>query len=166
MKGAVEQRSQMLSRVLGDELRILRRRRGWTRRDLLKRLELDISLQTIATYEQGTRQCSVIRLWELTEALDVPLDQLVARVLERVGEREYSGLFVDLRAAERTTEDQLGPLRGWAKVQMSTRPDNGAPVVRLDGAALDSLAELCGLNTADLVRLSRRAGLIRKNDAK
>ncbi|MFL6122861.1 MAG: XRE family transcriptional regulator, partial [Actinophytocola sp.] len=35
-------------RVLGDELRRLRKQRGWTRRDLNRRLQSDISLQTLA----------------------------------------------------------------------------------------------------------------------
>ncbi|HEU5110532.1 MAG TPA: helix-turn-helix transcriptional regulator, partial [Micromonosporaceae bacterium] len=64
-------------RVLGDELRLLRKRRGWTRKDLNDRLRRDISLQTLATYELGTRQISVIRLVEICHALDeLPHDLL------------------------------------------------------------------------------------------
>jgi len=58
----VEQRSDEVSRVLGAELRSLRKGHGWTRRDLLERSELNIALQTLATYELGTRQCTVVRL--------------------------------------------------------------------------------------------------------
>lgn len=161
MTRAVEQRSQMLSRVLGEELRTLRKRRGWTRRDLLKRLDLGISLQTLATYELGTRKCSVTRLWELSEALEEPMEQLVVRVMQRVGEREISVLIIDLTSAAKTTVAKLEPLRAWAKIRLSTLPDGHAPVAQLDRAALGLLAEVCGIDIADLVhRLrDRRAGL-------
>lgn len=52
-------------RILGEELRKLRTERGWTRKELGEKLQSGISLQTLATYELGTRQCSVVRLAEL-----------------------------------------------------------------------------------------------------
>ena len=70
-------------RVLGDEIRSLRKQRGWTRKELNKRLQTEISLQTLATYELGTRQCSVVRLVEICHALDVPAHEVLARVHER-----------------------------------------------------------------------------------
>src|SRR5882672_6371061 len=57
-------------RVLGDEIRRLRKQRSWTRKDLNERLQSEISLQTLATYELGTRQVSVIRFVEICLALD------------------------------------------------------------------------------------------------
>ncbi|GDY33941.1 hypothetical protein GTS_55740 [Gandjariella thermophila] len=36
-------------RVLGEQLRRLRTQRGWTRKDLKRRLQSDISLQTLTT---------------------------------------------------------------------------------------------------------------------
>lgn len=162
MTGAVQQRSQIFSRVLGDELRTLRKRHGWTRRDLLKRLHLDISIQTIATYELGTRQCTVTRLRELSEALEEPMEQLVVRVMQRIGEREISVLIIDLQSAAKTTVAGLGPLSAWAKIRLATLPDGHPPAAQLDRAALELLAELCGIDTTDLVRRlrDRRAGLI------
>ena len=53
-------------------IRSLRKQRGWTRKELNRRLQSDISLQTLATYELGTRQCSVTRLVEICVALGVP----------------------------------------------------------------------------------------------
>src|SRR3981081_3049844 len=54
--------AETYQRILGDELRKLRRQRGWTRKELNQHLQSEISLQTLATYELGTRQCSVVRL--------------------------------------------------------------------------------------------------------
>ena len=84
-------------RVLGDELRSLRKQRGWTRKELNRRLQSDISLQTLATYELGTRQCSVVRLVEICVALGVPAHEVLARVHERVfGDAPAGHLSVDL----------------------------------------------------------------------
>jgi transcriptional regulator with XRE-family HTH domain len=162
MASVVEHRVTKVSRALGDELRSLRQGHGWTRRDLLERSGLDIALQTLATYELGTRQCTVVRLWELAEALEEPLDELVIRVMQRIGEQNVSGLIVDLRAAARTTVADLKPFRAWAKVQLRTSPMGQAQFVVLGRVALESLARVCDLGLDDLVhRLrDRRSGLI------
>lgn len=163
MTRAIERQSETVSCALGGELRTLRNHRGWTRRDLLTRAKLPISLQTLATYELGTRQCTVTRLWELSEALEEPMDRLVMRVMQRIGEREISGLIIDLRAAARTTAINLGPLRAWARVRLNSLPGVQDPVAQLGRAALEALAELCAIDMAELVRRLRdgRVGLIR-----
>ncbi|MGH3950246.1 MAG: helix-turn-helix domain-containing protein, partial [Pseudonocardiaceae bacterium] len=71
-------------RVLGDELRKARKRRGWTRKELNNNLQSDISLQTLATYELGTRQCSVVRLAEICTAMGEQPQEVLARVHTRV----------------------------------------------------------------------------------
>lgn len=149
--------SRARSRALGDELSALRKDRGWTRLDLLHQAELDISPQTLATYEHGTRQCTVVRLWDLADVLDNPIDQLISRVMRRLGQWEASGVTIDLRTAAGPTLADLAPLQGWAKAQLATLPHNRVPVVTLSQAALDRLAQLCGLDTAELVhRLTHR----------
>lgn len=157
-----QQRADRFLRVLGDELRQTRKSHGWTRRDLLARLDQDISLQTLASYELGTRQCTVVRLWELTEALERSAQEVWLRVLERIGACEISGLTIDLRVAAKTTMTKLGPLAAWARVRLRTTPEERLPVVTLDRAALELLADVCGTDIDDLVRRlqDRRAGLI------
>jgi transcriptional regulator with XRE-family HTH domain len=160
---AVDHRAERIQRVLGDELRNERKSRGWTRRDLAAALGQSISHQTLATYELGTRHCSVIRLWELTEALKTSVPELWSRVMDRIGDGgQVSGLTIDLQAAAKTTLAQLGPLARWAKTCLRTLPDGQQPVARLDRAALESMAELCLTDTADLVHWlrDRRAGLV------
>ena len=95
-------------RVLGDELRRLRKQRGWTRRDLNRRLQSDISLQTLATYELGTRQCSVVRLVEICLALDEVPHELIARVHQRVfSDSPVGRIRIDLRKVVRDTQPEL-----------------------------------------------------------
>lgn len=139
-------------RILGDELRRLRKRRGWTRRDLNQRLQSDISLQTLATYELGTRQCSVVRLVELCLAMDEVPHELMARVHERVFDSSPVGAIrVDLRRVVRDNRPELLPLRRWAKGKLAENNGHQPADVNLDIAALERMAELCGLETVDLI---------------
>lgn len=147
-------------RVLGDELRRLRKQRGWTRRDLNRRLQSDISLQTLATYELGTRQCSVVRLVEICLALDEVPHELLARVHQRVfNDSPVGRIRIDLRKVVRDAQPELLPLRRWAKGKLAENNGHPVPEVSLDISALERMAELCGLETVELIaRLRQLAG--------
>lgn len=142
-------------RALGAELRSLRERRGWTRRDLKARLRSDISLQTLATYELGTRQCSVARLVEICLALGEQPHNVLFRVHQRVrpeplAEPAPSPIRVDLRAIG--DHPALAPLRRWALTKLAER----TTTVTLDVPALRWMAQLCGLTVADLTTMLNR----------
>ncbi|MYW94958.1 helix-turn-helix domain-containing protein [Amycolatopsis rubida] len=181
-------------RVLGDELRKLRRGRGWTRKELNAHLQSEISLQTLATYELGTRQCSVVRLVELCVAMDELPQDLLAKVHSRVFTEEPGRVRVDLRRVVAEAGPELTPLRRWAEGRLrqngvalparagtAARPSvpvSGSPAapspsapaasgqpasasastdeVSFDFAALERMAELCGLPTAELVSHLRK----------
>ncbi|MGB3442716.1 MAG: helix-turn-helix transcriptional regulator [Actinophytocola sp.] len=154
-------------RVLGDELRRLRKERGWTRRDLNRRLQSDISLQTLATYELGTRQCSVVRLVEICIALDEVPHELMARVHQRVfSDSPVGRIRVDLRKVVLDTQPELLPLRRWAKGRLADpNGTHGSSDVSLDISALERMAELCGLQTVELIaRLRAIAGVAEVGD--
>lgn len=140
-------------RVLGDELRRLRKQRGWTRRDLNRRLQSDISLQTLATYELGTRQCSVVRLVEICIALDEVPHELMARVHQRVfSDSPVGRIRIDLHQVVRDAQPELLPLRRWAKGRLAELNGTPGPAdVSLDISALERMAELCGLETVELI---------------
>lgn len=144
-------------RVLGDELRRLRKQRGWTRRDLNRRLQSDISLQTLATYELGTRQCSVVRLVEICLALDEVPHELLGRVHQRVfSDSPVGRIRLDLRKIVRDEQPELGPLRRWAKGRLAESNGHHPPDVSLDITALERMAELCGMDTLDLISRLRK----------
>ncbi|MGH3493457.1 MAG: helix-turn-helix domain-containing protein [Sciscionella sp.] len=136
--------------ALGQELRMLRRKRGWTRKDLQQRMNCEISLQTLATYELGTRQCTVLRLVELCLAMDEPAHELLERVHRRVfGERSDGRIKIDLLRVIHDDTPQLLPFRRWAKDRLSE--GSGPTDISLDKPALDMLATLCDLTTNDLI---------------
>ncbi|MET8846072.1 helix-turn-helix domain-containing protein [Amycolatopsis sp. NPDC004625] len=151
-------------RMLGEELRRLREERGLTRRDLNLRLHSDLSLQAIATYELGTRQCSVVRLVELCTALNEAPEALLARVGRRYlgtfGVAESEGVRVDLRRVAVAPHHELAPFRRWAEGKLAECGGRDDPYeVHLDPEALSRLAELCGTTTAGLlVRIRSLAG--------
>jgi len=138
-------------RVLGDELRKLRKQRGWTRKVLQGRLQTEVSLQTLATYELGTRQCSVVRLAEICLALEALPHDLLARVHGRIF-TDTPGEHIRLELS-RVVEDgqpELLPLRRWARDRLRAAGARTGEV-QLDLPALEQLAELCGVDTVDLM---------------
>jgi transcriptional regulator with XRE-family HTH domain len=146
-------------RVLGDEIRRLRKQRGWTRKDLNERLQSEISLQTLATYELGTRQCSVIRFVEICQALGALPHELLARVHERVfTETPVGRIRVDLRQVVRDRQPELLPLRRWAAGRLAAEPGPHGGEVHLDISALERMAELCRLDTVELISRLRKIG--------
>lgn len=155
----------LYQRTLGDELRKARKQLGWTRKDLQQRLDREVSLQTLATYELGTRQCSVVRLAELCHALHQQPYEVLRRVHERLfatgaaGDGSSGGrISLDLAAAAVTDLPELRPLRRWAASTLRARGNAavgaGEPLA-LDAAALERLADLCGLELLDLIRRLR-----------
>lgn len=146
-------------RVLGDEIRRLRKLRGWTRKELNDRLQSDISLQTLATYELGTRQCSVPRFVEICIALNELPHELLARVHERVfTEAPVGRIRLDLRKVVRDRQPELLPLRRWATGRLSEEHGPHGLEVHLDIAALERMAELCNIETIELINRLRNLG--------
>ncbi|MFF5988104.1 helix-turn-helix transcriptional regulator [Prauserella flavalba] len=144
-------------RVLGEELRKLRKQRGWTRKELNERLQSEISLQTLATYELGTRQCSVVRLVEICLAMDELPQNLLERVHRRVFGDEPGQVRLNLAKVVADDQPELLPLRRWARGRLEQASGND---VQLEFSALERMAELCGMETQDLIaRLRKLSGL-------
>ncbi|MFQ6272355.1 helix-turn-helix domain-containing protein [Kutzneria viridogrisea] len=146
-------------RVLGDELRKLRKQRGWTRKVLQGKLQTEVSLQTLATYELGTRQCSVVRLAEICLAMDALPHDVLAKVHGRIfSDSPGEHVRLDLARVAEDTQPDLLPLRRWARDRLRATGARNAEV-QLDLPALEQMAELCGLDTVEL--LSRLRGVMR-----
>ena len=145
-------------RVLGDELRHARVERGWTREELRSRMGGGLSLQTLATYEQGTRQCTLVRFVELCVALGESPSELLARAHQRMAPGPETGLRLDLQWIVRNAPPALEPLRRWAqnRLAQSASPHGAKEVI--SSAAIEHLAQLCGMSvlevTAELNQLT------------
>ena len=148
-----------LARFLGDELLQARKRLGWTRRQLQSHLRSKVSLQTLGTYESGTRRCSVARLFELCEALDVFADDLLAGVYARTAPEDSTGRFVlDLERVVCDRGSDLVPLRRWAHEWLGQVGRDRPSVIVLGTSALEDMARLCDVTTNELIWRLRELG--------
>lgn len=139
--------------ALGRELLALRLERHWTRAQLVQRLPSGLSAQAVASYEAGTRACTVERFVELCEALDMSPHDLLDRVQYRMAhEGVPSSLHIDLRALVDDGRSELLPARRWAETELAHHAE---PMRDLELAALESLATLCGVQVVELIRMLR-----------
>jgi transcriptional regulator with XRE-family HTH domain len=145
------------TRTLGDVLRGHRKARGWTRKELRAQLPdtADISIQTLATYELGTRRLCVDRLDNIAHALGTRAHLILAEVDRRVhGAWVGHDLVVDLATLATSTRHDIVPAARWAATKVAARDGIAKPVV-LTLDALDKLAEICGLGMPELFVILR-----------
>ncbi len=140
-------------RALGRELQQLRVRRRWTRAQLVERLPMELSAQALASYETGTRSCTVVRFVELCTALEASPHDLLERVHSQVSQDDFpASLKVDVYKLALDERAGLEPARRWAATEVAR---HAASTRDLDLGALESLAALCGLPTVELIRMLR-----------
>ncbi|MGH3568539.1 MAG: helix-turn-helix domain-containing protein [Pseudonocardia sp.] len=141
-----------LALAVGDELRKARKARGWTRKYLLAEMltnsARELSLQTLATYELGTRGLTLDRFAEVCAALELPMHELLKRAEDRIRDSARSSVLVDLDALANTQAPRLQPLRRWAAARSAT---TSAPTLLLDSAALTSTANFCDITVPELL---------------
>lgn len=75
--------------MIGERLRIARRKAGFSLRDLSERMDGRISHNAIAKYERGEMEPTSSALIELSRALAVPMEFLAAPLDVRLGELEF-----------------------------------------------------------------------------
>jgi transcriptional regulator with XRE-family HTH domain len=159
MNTPTSEQLDQFARVLGDLLRTARKERGWTRKQMRAEMGADeedeVSLQTLATYELGTRRLSVERLVELCAVLEQRPDELLLRATTLAFGDHDGRLKVDLSALAHTTDPRLRPLQRWAGVRARQCPEGRAPVEELDAHALTALAGIAGAPMYDLVQALR-----------
>jgi transcriptional regulator with XRE-family HTH domain len=149
-------RVQAFLRALGNELRKVRKDRGWTRQQLLPQLPFKISSQTLATWELATRHITVGRLLELTEALGVHLFDVLTPALAALTDGSAEAITLDLDQVARTRAALLQPLSRWARERLAADPYRRPNVVVIGPDALPWLAVLCQSTTLDLAQQLQR----------
>ena len=141
---------RVTTRALGEELRRAREQVGLSQADLAARLPSDPHAKTLASYEQGVRQCTVVRLCELARALDVsPIDLLARALLRTEIDLQTTGLHVDVQALTDDPRPELRPLRRWARARLTAYP--AATLAHLDGPVLQEMSIFLGTTLTDLV---------------
>lgn len=91
--------SKDINRAVGAALQRARLSRGWLRPELVKRVPFALPVATYASYESGLRACSLARLIQICEILEVdPFDLLRSALadLNGIPSRPQRTLDVDL----------------------------------------------------------------------
>ncbi|HEX3783306.1 MAG TPA: helix-turn-helix transcriptional regulator [Pseudonocardiaceae bacterium] len=146
----------LYARTLGDVIRHHRKAKGWTRKQLQEQLpDSDVSLQTLATYELGTRHLSVERLDEIARTLGTRAHAILAEVDQRVYGGASEKLVVNLAELARSNQPDIAPAAKWAAIQVDALDGIAQPIAEFSTKALDMLANVCDLDMADLSDLLR-----------
>jgi transcriptional regulator with XRE-family HTH domain len=143
-----EPTDKMISRAIGEELRLAREALGWSRGHLVSRLPSGIGDRTLLSYEHGTRHLTTLRLIELCRAMGVGAPTLLTRALQRA--QIYMNnlvLEVDLRALLLDERPQFRPLAPWARNALNMHPDG---VMVVEPAAVRNLALFVGCTYHEL----------------
>ncbi len=139
------------TRALGEELRRVREHAGCSQSELVARMPSRLHVKTFATYEQGIRQCTVVRLLEICRTLAVAAPDVLGRAMMHAEiDMQRTGLDVDLNALAVDTRSELRPLRRWARNRLANNPVS--EIARLDGSTIQEMAAIIGLRLSDLVR--------------
>ncbi|MEV6905950.1 helix-turn-helix transcriptional regulator [Amycolatopsis sp. NPDC051071] len=159
MNTPTSEQLDQFAHALGEILRSARRERGWTRKQVRAAMctnDDDLSLQTLASYELGTRRISVERLLKVCAALNKQPDELLRRATTLAFSSDYdTRITVDLLELVHTTDPRLRPLQRWARVRAQQSPAGRTPVEELDANALSAMACIARTTMYDLVRALR-----------
>jgi transcriptional regulator with XRE-family HTH domain len=143
-----------ITKAVGEELRRVREARGWSRAEFVKVLPSGVGERTLLAYEHGLRQLTLLRLIELSWALEVDALTVLARGLQRARVLvENLTLEVDLHALVRSTNGTFRPMVQWARNTLNEHPDG---VVEVEPAVVRNLALFIGHPQRDLANYLAR----------
>lgn len=138
---------RVLAKVLGQELRVARESRGWSRTELVGKLPSGIGDRTLLSYEHGIRTLSVTRFIEICRALGVAASEILDRTLEKARDLRAFSLKINLEAILRDDRDEFEPVRRWAAARLREDPTSE---VLLAPVAVRELAIVFGFTHAAL----------------
>src|SRR2546430_8078839 len=143
---------QMIARAVGEELKRARNTAGWTRDEVVERIHSEIQPRTIATYEHGTRQCTIARFVEICGCLGVAASDVLDLAQQRAEMHlQTIGIQVDLNSVVSDVETELEQLRHWASNRIAADP-NGSGVAYLTAPVVQEMATFFDLTRSELIR--------------
>lgn len=151
---ADERFDKALSRAIGEELRRAREAYGWSRGYLVAQLPSGIGDRTLLSYEHGTRHLTVLRFFEICQALEIDGPSLARRALQRARiSLEHLTLQIDLNALLSDGSATYRPMVQWARNALNEHPDG---TVNIEPAVVKHLALFVGCPYRDLANYLAR----------
>lgn len=135
-------------RAIGDRLRDYRLRTlHWSLAKQLKHMTNVIcTTNTLAAYERGQREMTLIRFVELCRAMGIRPSTLLANVEHEIFYSvEPRDIEINLRLVCRLPADPFGPLVAWAQGRLPSSDATVVPIETLSLGALEAMAGLCGV---------------------
>ncbi|WP_409497345.1 helix-turn-helix domain-containing protein [Amycolatopsis sp. cmx-11-12] len=132
----------------GKLLRSTRQARDLSISAVASRMSPPVSMQAISSYEHGERTCSLLRFYELCEALDASPTEFLSAMPYR--KDVPNAVELDLRAVVHDRQPRLTPLRRWAAVHLSESRSRKV-TIWLSPPAIQLIAELCGMDVRTFV---------------
>ena len=140
--------TKAIARAVGEELERVRKERGWSRIQLVARLPSGIGDRTLSSYEDGTRNVTVLRLIELCQVLNTSVAGLITMALQRARiYLEHLALLVDLPALLDDETAKFRAIHQWARNKLRRQ---GFRVAEVPPSAVDELADFIGCDRQDL----------------
>jgi transcriptional regulator with XRE-family HTH domain len=137
-----EKTSTAIARALGDELRLHREARGWSRAQFVRKLPSQIGDRTLLAYEHGLRQLTILRLIELSDGLGVPASVILGQALQRARIALHNvTLRVDLRQLLQDTNNNYRPMFSWARNRLT---DSNDGIIDVTPSGVQELAAFIG----------------------
>lgn len=131
--------------AVGTVLRLVRRARALTLRDVEKRSGAVFKASVLGSYERGERSISLRRFWELAHLYGIPPDRLLTEAANRmqpVGRRE---VVIDLNRLALVEELARGAVASFTHEIKTMRADYLSDVIALRSADVETLSYELGV---------------------
>jgi transcriptional regulator with XRE-family HTH domain len=148
---------QNLSRAVGDVLRDIRSERELTLRDVEARSRGYIKPSVLGGYERGERSLSLERFCEIAELYDLPPEQLLGRIMDRIHPPGRSKVVIDLTALSSLGGRDAEAMTRFVEDIKENREDAGDTVITLRSGDLRILALAARVGVSGLLRKLRPA---------
>lgn len=158
-------------KALGLELRNVRKNvRRWPRRTLRDEMlrhggDEEISIQSLGTYELGTRTLTVTRLLQIAAVLGVHADDMFSQAYKRAfPNRDLDDaelITVNLYLLTQAKDARLQPLVAWAQARFNQADRNPLAVVTLDRTGIQAFVNQTGVAEDRLLDLLSKIGALK-----
>lgn len=135
--------------ALIDEIKAAREANGWTQAQLADLTQGAVSKEALSGYETGHRMMRVAVAWELAQALNINLSELIERAEANLafGRTLFT---INIPRLLASTGTDLAPVRAWILATHGS-PAHAQTRLRITETAMTALCELLQISTEECI---------------